>query len=43
VGVTHGRLETLMEERQGVDAETPRALFQKYGLEIVGPPLASGR
>jgi quercetin dioxygenase-like cupin family protein len=43
VGVTPAGLEKLFEERQGVDAETQRALMQKYGVEIVGPPLASSR
>ena len=36
VGVTPGGFEKSMEERQGVDAETLRALAKKYHLEVVG-------
>ena len=39
VGVTPGGFEKSMEERQGVDAETSRALAKKYHLEVVGPPI----
>jgi mannose-6-phosphate isomerase-like protein (cupin superfamily) len=39
VGVTPGGLEKMFEERQGVDAETNRALMKKHNVEIVGPPL----
>lgn len=39
ISVTPAGLEKLFEERQGVDAETQKALFKKYRLDIVGPPL----
>ena len=39
VGVTPGGFEKMFEERQGVDAETERALMQKHKMEVVGPPL----
>ena len=39
VGVTPGGFEKVMEERQGVDAETLRALAKKYHQEVVGPPI----
>ena len=38
-GVTPGGFEKMFEERQGVDAETNRALMKKYSMQIVGPPL----
>jgi quercetin dioxygenase-like cupin family protein len=41
VGVTPAGLEHLFVERQGVDMETQQALFKKYGIEVVGPPLGS--
>lgn len=39
VGVTPGGFEKMFEERQGVDAETNRALMKKHNMEVVGPPL----
>ena len=39
VGVTPGGLEKMFEERQGVEAETSRALMQAHKMEVVGPPL----
>jgi mannose-6-phosphate isomerase-like protein (cupin superfamily) len=39
VGVTPGGFEKVFEERQGVDAETLRALVKKHNMEVVGPPL----
>jgi quercetin 2,3-dioxygenase len=39
VGVTPGGFEKSFAERQGVDAETLRALAKKYNLEVVGPPI----
>ena len=39
VGVTPGGFEKMFEERQGVDAETNRALMRKHKMEVVGPPL----
>ena len=39
VGVTPGGLEKMFEERQGVDAETNRALMKAHNMEVVGPPL----
>jgi hypothetical protein len=39
VGVTPGGFERMFEERQGVDAETNRALAKKYNMEVVGPPI----
>lgn len=39
VGVTPGGFEKLFEERQGVDAETHRALMKTHHMEVVGPPL----
>ena len=39
VGVTPGGLEKMFEERQGVDAETNRALMKAHKVEVVGPPL----
>src|SRR5262245_2013766 len=39
VGVTPGGFEKMFEERQGVDAETNRALMKKHNVEVVGPPL----
>ncbi len=39
VGVTPGGFEKIFEERQGVDAETNRALMKAYKMEVVGPPL----
>jgi mannose-6-phosphate isomerase-like protein (cupin superfamily) len=39
VGVTPGGFEKMFEERQGVDAETNRALMKKHRMEVVGPPL----
>jgi quercetin dioxygenase-like cupin family protein len=41
VGVTPAGLEHLFVDRQGVNAETEQALFKKYGIEVVGPPLGS--
>jgi quercetin dioxygenase-like cupin family protein len=41
VGVTPAGLEHLFVERQGVDMETQQALFKKYGVDVVGPPLGS--
>ncbi len=38
-GVAPGGFEKMFEERQGVDAETNRALMKKYRMEVVGPPL----
>jgi hypothetical protein len=37
--VTPGGFEKLFEERQGVDAETNRALMKAHNMEVVGPPL----
>jgi hypothetical protein len=31
--------EKMFEERQGVDAETNRALMKAHHMEVVGPPL----
>jgi hypothetical protein len=31
--------EKIFEERQGVDAETNRALMKAHNMEVVGPPL----
>ena len=39
VGVTPGGFEKIFEERQGVNAETNRALMKAYKMEVVGPPL----
>jgi quercetin 2,3-dioxygenase len=39
VGVTPGGFEKMFEERQGVDAETNRALMKRHKMEVVGPPL----
>jgi len=39
VGVTPGGFEKIFEERQGVDAETNRALMKTHNMEVVGPPL----
>jgi quercetin 2,3-dioxygenase len=39
VGVTPGGLEMMFAERQGVDAETDRALMNKHNMDVVGPPL----
>jgi mannose-6-phosphate isomerase-like protein (cupin superfamily) len=39
VGVTPGGFEKIMEDRQGVDGETLRALAKKYHQEVVGPPI----
>ena len=39
VGVTPGGFEKMFEERQGVNAETNRALMKKHKMEVVGPPL----
>ena len=39
VGVTPGGLEKMFQERQGVDAETNRALMKAHNVEVVGPPL----
>ena len=39
VGVTPGGFEKMFEERQGVDAETNRALAKKHNMEVVGPPI----
>jgi mannose-6-phosphate isomerase-like protein (cupin superfamily) len=39
VGVTPGGFEKMFEERQGVDADTNRALAKKYNMEVVGPPI----
>lgn len=39
VGVTPGGFEKIFEERQGVDAETNRALMKMHNTEVVGPPL----
>jgi mannose-6-phosphate isomerase-like protein (cupin superfamily) len=39
VGVTPGGFEKMFEERQGVDAETNRALMKMHNMEVVGPPL----
>jgi quercetin 2,3-dioxygenase len=39
VGVTPGGFEKMFEERQGVDAETNRALMKTHNMEVVGPPL----
>jgi mannose-6-phosphate isomerase-like protein (cupin superfamily) len=39
VGVTPAGFEKMFEERQGVDAETNRALMKKHNMEVVGPPL----
>ena len=38
VGVTPGGFEKMFEERQGVNAETNRALMKKHNMEVVGPP-----
>ena len=39
VGVTPGGFEKMFEERQGVDAETNRALMRSHNMVVVGPPL----
>ena len=39
VGVTPGGFEKMFVERQGVDAETQRALMKAHNMEVVGPPL----
>ena len=39
VGVMPSGLEKMFVERQGVDAETNRALMKKHSTEAVGPPL----
>jgi quercetin 2,3-dioxygenase len=39
VGVTPAGFEKMFEERQGVDAETNRALAKKYNMDLVGPPI----
>ena len=39
VGVTPGGFELMFKERQGVDAETNRALMKEHNMEVVGPPL----
>ena len=39
VGVTPGGFEKIFEERQGVNAETNRALMKKHNMEVVGPPI----
>src|SRR5215475_3308711 len=39
VGVTPAGFEKMFEERQGVDAETNRALAKKYNMDVVGPPI----
>jgi len=39
VGVTPGGFEKMFEERQGVDAETNRALMKAHHMDVVGPPL----
>jgi len=39
VGVTPGGFEKWFEQRQGVDAETNRALMKAHHMEVVGPPL----
>lgn len=39
VGVTPGGFERIFEERQGVDADTNRALMKMHKTEVVGPPL----
>jgi quercetin 2,3-dioxygenase len=39
VGVTPGGFEKMFAERQGVDAETNRALMKAHNMEVVGPPL----
>ncbi|MFN0317809.1 MAG: cupin domain-containing protein [Burkholderiales bacterium] len=39
VGVTPGGFEKIFEERQGVDADTNRALMKAHNMEVVGPPL----
>ena len=39
VGVAPGGFEKMFEERQGVDAETNRALAKKYNMDVVGPPI----
>jgi quercetin dioxygenase-like cupin family protein len=38
-GVTPAGFEKFFEERAGVDAQTLKALMQKHGMEVVGPPL----
>lgn len=37
VGVTPAGFEKMFEERQGVDAETNRALVERHKMEVVGP------
>jgi mannose-6-phosphate isomerase-like protein (cupin superfamily) len=39
VGVTPGGFEKMFQERQGVDADTNRALMKQHQMEVVGPPL----
>ena len=39
VGVTPRGFEKMFEERQGMDAETLRALVKKYNMDVVGPPI----
>lgn len=38
-GVTPGGFEKIFKERQGVDAETNRALMKAHHMAVVGPPL----
>lgn len=38
VGVTPGGLEKLFRERQGMDAESYRALMKAHAMEVVRPP-----
>ncbi len=39
VAVVPGGFEGMMVERQGADAETVKALVQKYKMDVVGPPI----
>ena len=39
VGVTPGGFEKFFQERQGVDADTQRALMKTHNMEVVGPPM----
>jgi quercetin dioxygenase-like cupin family protein len=39
IGVTPGGFETMFVERQGVDAETNRAIMERHNMAVVGPPL----
>jgi len=39
IGVTPGGFEAMFSERQGVDADTNRAIMERHNMAVVGPPL----